>query len=167
MEYRNEIDPNEEQRVPHPPHEGDGPVPPRLPHKGFPPDHRHGAGRVAVYFILLIIVNILLAVYALYMLGFALTFDWTSLSAGSLNGILETLLQLLLLFSPMILTIIINRLLYRAFRGHGRFPKGTWLFALLAIVFVQAAAIVFIFGYGFVDGAGGFNIESVSQLPAG
>jgi hypothetical protein len=101
------------------------------------------------------------------MLGFALTYDWTTLSTGSLNGILETILQLLLLFSPVILTIIINRLLYRVFRGRGRFPRGTWLFAVLAVIVVQAAAIVLIFGYGFVDGTGGFNVESISQLPAG
>ncbi len=163
MEHRDEIFPNgqNEPSEPRPPH------PPHGPHDGPPPEPpRHGTGRVVTYFVILIVLNVLLAVYALYMLGFALTYDWTSLSVGSLHGILETLLQLLLLFSPVILTIIINRLLYRAFRGRGRFPKGTWLIAVLAIIVVQAAAIVLIFGYGFVDGTGGFNIESISQLPA-
>lgn len=165
MEYHDEHFPDgpegpeglDEQRPPHPPHG---------PHGGPPPEHRHKAGRVAAYFLVLIVLNVLLAVYALYMLGFALTYDWTTLSTGSLNGILETLLQLLLLFSPVILTIIINRLLYRAFRGRGRFPRGTWLFAVLAVIVVQAATIALIFGYGFVDGTGGFNIESISELPA-
>ncbi len=167
MEHQGELYPNEPGE-PCPTHETDGPRPPHPrhgPHGGPPPEHRHGAGRVAVYFVLLIVLNVLLAVFALYMLGFALMFDWTSLSTGSLNGILETVLQLLLLFSPVILTIIINRLLYRVFRGHGRFPRGTWLFAVLVIVVIQAAAIVAIFGYGFVDGTNGFNIESISQLP--
>lgn len=168
MEHRDELFPNE-QGEQYPTHETDSPRPPHSPHGphgGPPPEHRHRAGRVTAYFILLIVLNVLLAVFALYMLGFALMFDWTSLNTGSLNGILETILQLLLLFSPVILTIIINRLLYRVFRGHGRFPRGTWLFAVLAIIVVQAAAIVMIFGYGFVDGTSGFNIESISQLPA-
>lgn len=163
MEYRDEIyadEPNE----PRGPHDGPPPEHGHGPHGGPPPERRHGAGRVIVYFLFLIVLNVLLAVYALYMLGFALTYDWTSLSASSLNGVLETLLQLLLLFSPVILTLIVNRLLYRSFRGRGRFPRGTWLFAILAVIIVQAAAIVMIFGYGFVDGTSGFNIESISQL---
>lgn len=36
---------------------------------------RHGAGRVIIYFILLILLNAMLAVYAVYMLGLALAFN--------------------------------------------------------------------------------------------
>ncbi len=140
------------------PHDPNGP---RGPH---PQPRRRGAGRVIAYFVMMIVINVLLAVFALYMLGFALAFDWTSLNTGSLQGILETLLQLILLFSPVILTIVINRLLFRVFRGRGRFPRGTWIFAVLAILVVQAASIVLIFNYGFVDGTNGFNIESVSDI---
>ena len=80
---------------------------------------RHGAGRVLVYFIVLILLNVLLAIYSLYMLGMALAFDWSILKSGTLQVILESALQMLLFFSPVILTILLNRLLYRAFRGHG------------------------------------------------
>jgi len=128
---------------------------------------RHGAGRVVAYFLVLIVFNVLLAVYALYMLGAALAFDWSILRSGTLQVILESALQLLLFFSPVILTIILNRLLYRAFRGRGRFPRGTWLFAMIAVVVVQAAAVALIFGYGYVDGVNGLNIEQLAAAPLG
>ncbi|NLI53181.1 MAG: hypothetical protein GX417_02535 [Clostridiales bacterium] len=152
-----------------------------MEHRDFhplaPPEHggRHahgprdasrcGAGRVIAYFITLIVLNVLLAVYALYMLGFALAFDWSILKSGTLQVILESALQLLLFFSPVILTILLNRLLYRAFRGRRRFPRGTWFFALLAIVVIQAATVFTIFSYGYVDGVNGLSIESISAQP--
>lgn len=126
---------------------------------------QHGTGRVISYYFVLILFNVMLAVYSLYMLGKALEFNWAMLSTGSLQAILESALQLLLLFSPVILTIILNRLLYRVFRGHGRFPRGTWLFASFAVVLVQIATIMLIFGYGYVDGTGGVNIEHIIPSP--
>jgi len=144
-----------EQAYPHPNHE----------HKIDLGPSRHGAGRVIAYFIVMVVFNVLLAVYALYMLGIALEFDWSILRSGTLQVILESALQLLLFFSPVILTIILNRLLYRVFRGHGRFPRGTWFFAMLAIIVVQAAAVFFIFNYGYVDGVDGLNIEQITVKP--
>ncbi len=126
---------------------------------------RCGAGRTVAYFIALIVLNGLLAVYALYMLGLALAFDWSILRSGTLQVILESALQLLLFFSPVILTILLNRLLYRAFRGRRRFPRGTWFFALLAIIVVQIATVTAIFSYGYVDGVNGVNFESISAEP--
>ena len=128
---------------------------------------RHGAGRVIVYFIVLIVLNLMLAVYSVYMLGMALEFDWSILKSGTLQVILESALQLLLFFSPVILTLVLNRLLYRAFRGRGRFPRGMWFFAMLAMIVVQVAAIAFIFGYGYVDGVDGLNIEQLTATPIG
>lgn len=135
-------------------------------HHGDPNERpRHGAGRVIAYFIVMIVLNVLLAVYTLYMLGFALAFNWSILQTGSLQAFFESALQLLLLFSPAILTILANRLLYRAFRGWRRFPRGTWFFALLAILAVQAVTVMLIFGYGYVDGTNGLNIETIrSQI---
>ena len=131
-------------------------------HPGGPDERpRHGAGRVITYFIVMILLNVLLAVYTLYMLGYALAFNWSMLQIGSLQVIFESALQLLLQFSPAILTILTNRLLYRAFRGWRRFPRGTWFFALLGILAVQAATIMLIFGYGYVDGTNGLNIETI------
>ena len=129
--------------------------------------HRHGAGRVIAYFLVMIVFNMLLAVYALYMLGMALAFDWSILKSGTMQVILESALQLLLFFSPVILTIVLNRLLYRAFRGHGRFPRGTWFFALLMIIVVQVATVALIFGYGYVDGVNGLNIGSLTARTLG
>lgn len=126
---------------------------------------RHGAGRVIAYFILLIVLNMLLAVYSIYMLGIAIAFDWTILKSGTLQVILESALQMLLFFSPVILTLFFNRLLYRVFRGQGRFPRGTWLLAMVLIIIVQAAAMAFIFGYGYVDGTNGLKIERLSAIP--
>jgi hypothetical protein len=120
---------------------------------------------VIAYFIVLIVLNILLAVYTLYMLGMALAFDWSILRSGTLQVILESALQLLLFFSPVILTIILNRLLYRAFRGRGRFPRGIWFFAMLVVVVVQAATIAFIFGYGYVEGVNGLSFEQIVVAP--
>jgi magnesium-transporting ATPase (P-type) len=125
---------------------------------------RHGAGRVTVFFLTLVIINVLLGIYTLYMLGFALAYDWTQLKTGSVQAILEAALQLLLLFSPVILTLIINRLLFRAFRGHGRFPRGVWFFAILAIIAVQAATMYGILSFGFVDGINGFSVDSLAEL---
>ena len=134
-------------------------------HGGSDERPRHGAGRVVAYFIVMILLNVLLAVYTLYMLGVALAFNWSILKAGSLQVIVESALQLLLLFSPAILTILANRLLYRAFRGHGRFPRGIWFFAMLTIIVVQVAAVALIFGYGYVDGINGLNIEQLAVIP--
>lgn len=128
-------------------------------------EKRHGAGRVIAYFIVMIFFNVLLAVYTLYMLGIALAFDWSILKSGTLQVILESALQLLLFFSPVILTLVLNRLLYRAFRGHGRFPRGTWFFAMLMILVVQVTTVALIFGYGYVDGVNGLKIESISATP--
>ena len=132
--------------------------------KEHPVLKRHGAGRVTAFFLTLVVVNVLLGVYTLYMLGFALAYDWTQLKTGSVQAILEAALQLLLLFSPVILTLIINRLLFRAFRGHGRFPRGVWFFAILAILAVQAATMYGILSFGFVDGINGFSVDSLAEI---
>jgi hypothetical protein len=132
-----------------------------------PAPARHRGGRVSAYFLVLILLNVLLGVFLLYMLGISLAYDWTTLKTGSLQAILEAALQLLLLFSPVILTILLNRVLFRVFRGYGRFPRGIWFFAILTILAVQAATVLLIIGYGFVDGVDGFNIESISQLTGG
>ncbi len=132
--------------------------------KEHPVLKRHGAGRVTVFFLTLVVINVLLGVYTLYMLGFALAYDWTQLKTGSVQAILEAALQLLLLFSPVILTLIINRLLFRAFRGHGRFPRGVWFFAILAILAVQAATMYGILSFGFVEGVNGFSVDSLANL---
>ena len=126
---------------------------------------RHGAGRVIIYFILSILLNVMLAVYSVYMLGLALAFNWSTLASGTVQVILESALNLLLYISPVILTLFLNRLLYRVFRGHGRFPRGTWFFAMLAIVVVQAATLVVIFGYGYVPETNGFHIDQISVKP--
>ena len=42
-----------------------------------------------------------------------------------------------------------------------------WFFALLSIIVVQAAAVAFIFGYGYVDGVNGLNIEQLTATPIG
>lgn len=128
---------------------------------------RRGAGRVIVYFILLILLNVMLAVYTIYMLGLALAFNWSVLASGTLQVILESAWNLLLYVSPIILTLFLNRLLYRVLRGHGRFARGTWFFAMLAIVIVQAATIAAIFGYGTVSEMNGFHIDQISASPIG
>jgi len=130
-----------------------------------PERRRHGGGRVTAYFLTMILLNALLAIYALYMLGMALEFDWTILQDGSVKSIADAAFQLLLLFSPVILTILLNRLLYRAFRGHGRFPAGTGIIAFLAVIAVQAAMILLILRGGFVDGTQGFHIEVLDEIP--
>ena len=126
---------------------------------------RHGAGRVIIYFILMILLNVMLAVYSVYMFGLALAFNWSVLASGTLQVILESAWNLLLYLSPIILTLFLNRLLYRVLRGHGRFPRGTWFFAMLAIVIVQTATIAVIFGYGTVSETNGFHIDQISVSP--
>ncbi len=126
---------------------------------------RHGTGRVIIYFILMIVLNVMLAVYSVYMFGLALAFNWSVLASGTLQVILESAWNLLLYISPIILTLFLNRLLYRVLRGHGRFPRGTWFFAMLAIVIVQAATIAVIFGYGTVSNTNGFHIDQISVSP--
>ena len=126
---------------------------------------RLGAGRVIIYFILMIVLNVMLAVYSVYMFGLALAFNWSVLASGTLQVILESAWNLLLYISPIILTLFLNRLLYRVLCGYGRFPRGTWFFAMLAIVIVQATTIAVIFGYGTVSETNGFHIDQISVSP--
>ncbi len=126
---------------------------------------QHRGGRVFGYFVVMIIMNAMLAVYTIYMLGYSLAFDWSVMGSGTMKAVLEGALQIFLFLSPVILTLILNRLLYRVFRGRGRFPRGVWLLALFMVIIVQAAVIAFVFGYGFVDGTNGLNIEQISSQP--
>lgn len=127
------------------------PLPPTGHGNGMRPRGRCGAGRIFFYFVLLLALNAALAIFALYMLGMALSYDWTTLQSGAAKEILDAAFQLLLLFSPVILTFLLNRLLFRVFGGRRHFPRGMgWLAALVAVL-TQAAVVFLICKYGMID----------------
>lgn len=121
-----------------------------------PPPRRHTKGRTFCYFLVLILLNVLLAFYALYALGVVLQFDWQLANPDSVS-VIRVILMVIFAFSPLLLTIFLNKLLYRCFRGRRFFPRGTALLAVLLIVFVQALTIMLTLKYGLVEGATGIG----------
>lgn len=124
----------------------------------------HGGGRLGAYWLFLVLLNALLAVYALYAYGLSMQFDWSFLSTGNIRSVAETVFQLLLLASPAILTILLNRMLLRLVRGHRWFPRGTGFAAFFAILVVQAIVIWLILTYGRIDTANGFQVDSIARM---
>lgn len=133
------------------------------PGHGRPPVYR--GPRVAVYYALLVVVNVLLAVYLLYAVGTAVENNWAAIQSGSQTA-MEKVLVILLMASPVLLTLVVNRLLLRAVRGRRRFPRGTAFVALLLIVLVQALTVYLVLRCGVVDG-GAFSIETLQTAAAG
>ncbi|MEG1524093.1 MAG: hypothetical protein RRZ24_08365 [Clostridia bacterium] len=122
---------------------------------------RSGGGRLAAYWLLMLLLNVLLAIFALYTLGESMQFDWTFLSTGTSRSIAETVFQLLLVFSPLILTLLLNRLLFRVLRGHRRFPRGTGIAAFFAVLVMQAVSIYLIIRFGMTDGLNGISMDGI------
>ena len=134
------------------------PMPPACP----PPPPRVRGGRVAGYFICLVVLNILLGFYVLYALGLVLQSDWYA--GGSSLPIMQTVLLIVLAVSPLLLTILFNRGLYRLFRGRRRFPRGTALLAVLVLLVVQALTIMLTLRFGLVEGATGIGMGDYVQF---
>lgn len=132
-----------------PPEHGDRPEPPR--------PKRHGKGRTFCYFLVMILLNILLAVYALYVLGLTMEFDWRPADMNSVS-VIRVILMVILVASPLLLTIFLNKVVYRLFRGRRFFPRGTVLLAVLLIVAVQALCVMLILKYGLIEGATGIGM---------
>lgn len=131
------------------------PPPPPMP-ECPPPPPRPRRGRCAAYFVCMIVLNILLAFYALYALGLVMQFDWHANAASV--PVLQVVWMVILAFSPLLLTILLNRVLYRIFRGRRRFPRGTALLALLVLIAVQALTLMLTLRYGLVEGATGVGM---------
>lgn len=124
------------------------------------PGKRVGAGRLTAYLLLTVLLNVLLAVYTLYILGISVETVQTLLAIGRVESIPRLLVSVLIMISPLLLTILFNRLLYCAMRGRGRFPRGIWLFAVLLVLLVQAATIYVIFTSGAAPALESFDVQS-------
>lgn len=137
----------------HGPHNGPGP-------HGGPEPHRHGGGRITTYLLLVVLLNVLLAVYALYVVG-------PMLEAGVIttgNESLPALIFRALLFaSPILLTVLINRLLYRLVRGRGRFPLSVGITACVLAVLVQVLTVYIIFTAGGAAQFTSFDVETITS----
>ena len=134
------------------------------PH-GHGPEERRGGARLTAYFLLCVICNFLLAVYALYAVGLTAQLSGDMLAAGQRTTLAESVYQLLLLVSPLLLTILLNRLLYRAMHGRRRrFPRWAAPIACVVIVLVQAATILLIFRLFGTLAAPDFAIDTIAAL---
>lgn len=145
--------------------------------QGHPRGHGHGhhggddphgyrrcsGGRVCAFYLTAALLNILLAVYLLYAIGLVMEYDWTTLQGGATRSIVQAVFEVLLLLSPVILTVLLNRIVFRLFRGRRRFPRGTALLMLALILIVQAGTVLLVLSQGFIGGTNGFNIETVSS----
>ncbi|MDO4572157.1 MAG: hypothetical protein Q4C13_02220, partial [Clostridia bacterium] len=119
-----------------------------------PPKPRHG--RLIAYLICLLLLNVALGFYALYALGLVMQFDWHA--DANTVPIMQVVWMVILAFSPLLLTVLLNRVLYRLFRGRRRFPRGTVLLALLVLIAVQALTVMLTLRYGMVEGAAGVGM---------
>ncbi len=133
-------------------------------HDGMHGKPRGGGGRLAACCLVMVFINIALGFFWLFALGKAMEFDWTLLKAGTSKAIVDAALMLLLLLLPLILTILVNRLTFRAFRGRRRFPRGAGLLALLIVVIVQAVTLYLVYRYGLTGNAGSFAIDFVQPM---
>ena len=100
------------------------------------------AARVVLYYACLVVLNVAIALFALYALGLVAEFNWEL--RGDAIPVVQTIGIVLLFFAPILLTIILCRILHRVFRGKFDFPRGTTLFTLLIIVAVQVLVIWFV-----------------------
>ena len=116
--------------------------------------------RISVYWCCMVLLNLLLAVFALYVLGFIMEADWGFLSAVTFETVARAAYQLLLICSPALLTLLLNRLLYRIVRGRRRFPRGTGLLAVIVALAVQALVIFLLLRSGSPAGVEGFDVQS-------
>ena len=133
-------------------------------HDGMPAGPHRSGGRLAACCLVMVFINIALAFFWLFALGKAMEFDWTLLQSGAAKSFVDAGLMLLLLLLPLILTILVNRLTFRAFRGRRRFPRGAGLLALLIIVIVQAVTLYLVYRYGLTGNAGSFAVDFVQPL---
>lgn len=129
------------------------------PHHGAP-GRRVGAGRLTAYLLLTVLLNVLLAVYALYILGISVDAVQTLLDIGHVDSIPRLLVSVLIMISPLLLTILFNRLLYCAMRGRRRFPRGIWLLTVLLVILVQAATIYVVLTTGAAPALESFDVQS-------
>lgn len=119
-------------------------------------------GRIAAYYISLVVLNVLLGFYALYAFGLVLQYNWEA-SVASVS-IFEVVLMVILAFSPFLVTILLNRILHRVFRGKKRFPRGTVLLTLLIIVVVQIVTITLTLRLGAGDPSRGMGLVEYASF---
>ena len=131
--------------------------------------HGHGpercsGGRIAAYWCCMVVLNLLLAIFALYVLAYVMEFDWRFLSVATVETIAKAVFQLLILFSPLLLTIFLHRLLYRIFRGRRRFPRGTGTLVVLVVLLVQGGALWFLLQSSGVVDVTALQIHSLGSI---
>ena len=73
-------------------------------------------------------------------------------------SIIEVVLMVILAFSPFLVTILLNRILHRVFRGKSRFPRGTVLLTPLIIVVAQMITIILTLRLGAGDPSRGMGL---------
>lgn len=96
--------------------------------------------RLGRYFALSVALNLALTAYALLAATLFVRYVQAALAAGRQELIL-TILWTVVIVSPILLSILLNRLLYARMRRGLRFPRRTAFFAFLAAVAVQAVAM--------------------------
>ena len=131
--------------------------------EGVSGQRRYG-GRLTAYFIVAGVCNVFLALYALYAFGSYTAFSDELLASGQSATLAETVYGLALLASPLILSVLINRLLFCAMRGRRRrFPRFAGLGACLLILLVQAVVILLVI-YTSAATADGFGVDTIARL---
>ena len=134
-------------------------------HHKKPPHQRAGGARVTAYFLMSAVCNALLAFYAVFAYAQCVELSNDILSSGQHATLAETVFQVLLLLSPIFLTVVINRLLYRIMRGrHRRFARGVGPVACIFVLLVQVVVILLLAQSAMSGGSGGFNLDTISTL---
>lgn len=128
--------------------------------------HPHAGGaRLVAYFLTSAVCNALLAFYALYAYAQCVELSNDILASGQHATPAETIFQALLLLSPIFLTVLINRLLYRVMRGrYRRFARGVVPVACIFVVLVQVVILLLLVRSVGPSGSGGLNLDTISTL---
>ena len=132
-----------------------------------PPEHprRGHSGRLTAYFIIAGVCNIFLAIYALYAFGTYVAFSDGLFASGQNATVAETVYGLVLLASPLVLSVLLNRLLFCVMRGRKRrFPRFAGLAACLLIVLVQAIVILILLYTSTTGPGNGFNVDTIARI---
>lgn len=126
---------------------------------------RRGGARLASYFFISVVLNSLLAVFALYAVGAC-----ASLSSGASAGVrtatvAETVYMLLLLLSPILVTVLLNRLLFAGMRGRRYgFPRWAAPAAVLLVLAVQVLTLLVIVRFFSTQAADPFAVDTITSL---
>jgi len=119
--------------------------------------HKFSGVRIAGFFICIVVLNAMLALYSLYSCARVLQYNWQA--SGADIVIIEVIGMVILAFSPIILTILFNRIIFRIFHGRRRFPRGITLGGICLLLLSQILSVWLMLFYGYAELVTGVGID--------